>query len=39
MTEASRELAGPVDGVEYVERGRFQMKGFAGRQRLYEVVW
>jgi len=39
MTNASRELAGPVDGVEYVERGRFQMKGFAGRQRLYEVVW
>ena len=39
MTEASRELAGPLDGVEYVERGRFQMKGFAGRQRLYEVVW
>lgn len=39
MTEASRELAGPLDGVEYVERGRFQMKGFAGRHRLYEVVW
>ena len=39
MTNASRELAGPVDGVEYVERGRFQMKGFAGRHRLYEAVW
>jgi len=39
VTDTSRELAGPLDGVEYVERGRFQMKGFAGRQRLYEVVW
>jgi adenylate cyclase len=39
ITEASRELVGPLEGIEYVERGRFQMKGFAGRQRLYEVVW
>jgi len=39
VTDTSRELAGPLGGVEYVERGRFQMKGFAGRQRLYEVVW
>ena len=39
ITEASRDLAGPLDGVEFAERGRFQMKGFAGRHRLYEVVW
>ena len=35
----SRDLAGPVPGVEYVARGRFQMRGFPGRHRSYEVVW
>ena len=39
VTDTSRDLAGPLDGVEYAARGRFQMKGFAGRHRLYEVVW
>jgi len=39
VTDTSRDLAGPLEGVEYVERGRFQMRGFPGRHRLYEVVW
>jgi class 3 adenylate cyclase len=39
VTDTSRDLAGPLEGVEYEARGRFQMKGFAGRHRLYEVVW
>jgi class 3 adenylate cyclase len=39
VTDTSRDLACPLDGVEFAERGRFQMKGFAGRHRLYEVVW
>ncbi len=39
VTDNSRELAGLLDGIDYVERGRFQMRGFPGRHRLYEVVW
>jgi class 3 adenylate cyclase len=39
VTDTSRDLACPLDGVEFAERGRFQMKGFAGRHRLYEVMW
>lgn len=39
VTDITRDLAGPLEGIEYVARGRFQMKGFAGRHRLYEVVW
>jgi class 3 adenylate cyclase len=39
VTDISRDLAGPLEGVEYVPRGRFQMRGFPGRQRLYEAVW
>jgi len=39
VTDTSRDVACPLDGVEFAERGRFQMKGFAGRHRLYEVLW
>jgi len=39
VSDQSRELAGPLEGVEYVERGRLQLRGFPGRHRLYEVVW
>ncbi|MDP2950268.1 MAG: adenylate/guanylate cyclase domain-containing protein [Chloroflexota bacterium] len=39
LSDQSRELAGPLEGVEYVERGRLQLRGFPGRHRLYEVVW
>ena len=39
LTDTSRELAGSLEGVDYVERGRFQMRGFPGRHRLYEVAW
>ena len=39
VTDTARDLAGPLDGIEYEVRGRFQMRGFPGRHRLYEVVW
>jgi len=39
ISDLSRDLAGPLPGVEYVLRGRFQMRSFPGRHRLHEVVW
>ena len=39
ISDLSRDLVGPLPDVEYVLRGRFQMRGFPGRHRLYEVVW
>jgi len=39
ISDLSRDLAGPLPGVKYVLRGRFQMRGFPRRHRLYEVVW
>ena len=39
ISDLSSDLAGSLPGVEYVLRGRFQMRGFPGRHRLYEVVW
>ncbi len=38
MSDLSRDLAGPLPDVKYVRRGRFQMRGFPRRHRLYEVV-
>ncbi|MGQ9573175.1 MAG: adenylate/guanylate cyclase domain-containing protein [Dehalococcoidia bacterium] len=39
ISDLSRDLAGPLSGIRYVLRGRFQMRGFPGRHRLYQVVW
>jgi adenylate cyclase len=39
VSDLSRDLAGPLPSVKYVARGRFQMRGFPGRHRLYKVVW
>ena len=39
ISDLSRDVAGPLGGVEYVLRGRFQMRSFPGRHCLYEVVW
>jgi class 3 adenylate cyclase len=38
ISDMSRDLAGPVPDVRYIARGRFQMRGFPGRHRLYEVA-
>jgi class 3 adenylate cyclase len=32
-----RQLAGPLQGLQYIDRGLHQIKGFSERQRLYEV--
>ena len=39
MSDLSRDAAGSLPGVEYRLRGRFQMRNFPGRHRLYDVVW
>jgi class 3 adenylate cyclase len=38
VSEAVRQLAGTVLGVGFRDRGRFRLKGFPERWRLYEVV-
>ena len=39
VSEATRSLAGSMDGLSFVEFGRRQLRGIQGRHRLYEVVW
>jgi class 3 adenylate cyclase len=39
VAEAVRQVAGTMPGVSTRDRGRFQLKGFPERWRLYEVVW
>src|SRR4051812_7539789 len=39
VSEMVRQLAGPVPGVQYRDRGRPTFKGFDEPRRLYEVVW
>ena len=39
LSEATRSLAGRVDGIQFVDVGRRQLRGIQGRHRLYEVVW
>jgi DNA-binding SARP family transcriptional activator len=39
VSEAVRHLAGTVPGTGFRDRGRFRLKGFEERWRLYEVVW
>jgi YVTN family beta-propeller protein len=36
-TDTVRQLVGTVTGAAFHDRGRFALKGFAERQRLYEV--
>jgi YVTN family beta-propeller protein len=36
-TDTVRQLVGTVTGAAFRDRGRFALKGFAERQRLYEV--
>ena len=39
VSELVRGVVGAADSLEFVERGRFQLKNFPGRWRLYEVPW
>jgi class 3 adenylate cyclase/tetratricopeptide (TPR) repeat protein len=39
VPETVKALIGPVKDLAFVDRGRFRLKGFPERWRLYEVVW
>jgi len=39
ISEAVRAVLGRPKNVELVDRGRFRLKGFPERWRLYELVW
>jgi len=39
LSETVRGVLGRAKDVELVDRGRFRLKGFPERWRLYEVVW
>jgi class 3 adenylate cyclase/DNA-binding CsgD family transcriptional regulator/tetratricopeptide (TPR) repeat protein len=39
VSEAVRAVIGPAQGIDFIECGRFRLKGFPDRWRLYEVVW
>jgi adenylate cyclase len=39
LSDATREPAGEVEGVHFVDLGRKQLRGIQGRTRLYEAVW
>jgi len=39
VSEPTRQVAGRMDGVEYVDRGLRDLKGFQEPQRLSEVRW
>jgi len=38
-SEVVRQLAGTMPGLSFVDRGRFRLKGFSDRWRLYQVRW
>jgi predicted ATPase/class 3 adenylate cyclase len=39
VSETVHGVMGPAKGIELVDRGRFRLKGFPERWRLFEVVW
>jgi class 3 adenylate cyclase len=39
VSETVRAVIGPAKGFDFIECGRFRLKGFPDRWRLYEVVW
>ena len=39
VSETTRHVAGRLDGVEYIDRGLHELKGFQDQQRLFEVAW
>ncbi len=38
VSETVKRLAGPLSGLQYVDRGLHALKGFQEKQRLYEVT-
>ncbi len=39
IAETTRDVAGRIESVEYVDRGLHELKGFPEAKRLCEVVW
>src|SRR5262249_60530104 len=39
VSETTRHVASRIDGIEYVDRGLHELKGFQDPQRLFEVSW
>jgi len=37
ISETVRQLAGPLQGLQYIDRGDHALKGFSEKSRLYEV--
>jgi class 3 adenylate cyclase len=39
VAEVVKQLAGTIPDLTFRDRGRFRLKGFPDRWRLFEVVW
>lgn len=39
VSEVVKALAGTIPGISFRERGRYRLKGFEERWRLFDVVW
>ena len=39
VSDVTRTLAGDLQGVRFVDRGEHELRGLAGRHRLWEVRW
>src|SRR5207247_5581571 len=39
VSETVKALLGAVKNVEFLDRGRFRLRGFPDRWHLYEVLW
>ena len=39
VSEATRVLAGHVDGIQFLDFGRRRLRGVRRRHRFYEVIW
>ncbi len=39
VAETTRHVAGRLEGVDYIDRGLHELKGFQDQQRLFEVSW
>jgi class 3 adenylate cyclase len=39
VAETTRHVAGRLDGIDYIDRGLHELKGFQDQQRLFEVSW
>lgn len=39
VTEITKQLAGVLPGLTYLDRGQRSLKGFEGKWRIFEVTW